>query len=218
MVGAMRTRIKMCGMMRARDVAEAGRLGVDAVGVVLHAQARRRITLEVAAEVLAAAPPWVARVGVFVNAPLEFVQQSAALLRLDVVQLHGEEDDDYLRRLSPTPVIRVVRVGVRSDFSTVSRRQPANVRMLLLDSANGGSGMENDFAGIAEARQGGRLETNLPIALAGGLHPGNVGQVVRLVRPYAVDVSSGIEATVGEKDAGIMQRFVEAVRLADAAG
>jgi phosphoribosylanthranilate isomerase len=216
-VGAMRMRIKMCGMMRARDVAEACRLGVDAVGVILHAEARRRITLDVAGEVLGVASPWVAKVGVFVNAPLDFVQHSAALLRLDVVQLHGDEDDLYIARLSPATVARVVRLRSPEDLSAASRPQPPNVRMLLLDSASGGSGEENDFSAIAETRARGQLNRAVPIALAGGLHPGNVEHAVRLVRPYAVDVSSGIEASFGEKDAELMRRFVEAVRRADAA-
>jgi len=207
----------MCGMMRARDVADACRLGVDAVGVILHASARRRITLDVAGEVLGAAPPWVAKVGVFLNAPIAFVQHAAALLRLDVVQLHGDETDEYTRQLPPLAVTRVVRVRDGSELATLERDHPPNVRMLLLDSASGGSGVENDFAAIAEGRARRQLAGTLPIALAGGLHPGNVEQAVRLVRPYAVDVSSGIEAGFGEKDAELMRRFVEAVRRADAA-
>lgn len=207
----------MCGMMRAEDVAAACRMGADAVGVILHAEARRRLALDQAARVLSATDPWVAKVGVFVDAPVEFVQHAAALLQLDVVQLHGEEDDQFACRLHPLPVTRVVRVLARVDHAAVQREHPGNVRMLLLDSATGGSGVENDFAAIAEARARGQLASRLPIALAGGLNPDNVARAVQLVRPYAVDVSSGIESRFGEKDPDLMKRFIDAARRADAA-
>lgn len=207
----------MCGMMRPRDVAEACRLGADAVGVILHAEARRRITLEHAAEVLSTTAPWVARVGVFVNAPVEFVQHAASLLRLDAVQLHGEESDEYVRALYPLAVTRVIRVMRGAELEWPTASQPRNVAMVLLDSPSGGSGMENDFAAIAAARSRGQWPEQPPVALAGGLRPDNVEEAIRMVRPYAVDVSSGIETEFGQKDPDLVRRFVEAVRRADAA-
>lgn len=207
----MRTRIKICGLTRAEDAAAAVSAGADALGVVL-APSKRRVTLDEAAEVFADVPPLVARVGVFVDAHADEVWEAVARLGLAAVQFHGDEAPETCAT-APVPVIKALRVG--PDFS--AERADAYrgaVSALLLDTfvpgEQGGTGVAFDWYDVA-----GRLPRWAPVLLAGGLGPANVGAAIRALRPYAVDVSSGVESAPGVKDHRSIDAFVAAVRAAD---
>ena len=207
----MRTRIKICGLTRAEDAAAAVSAGADALGVVL-APSKRRVTLDEAAEVFADVPPLVARVGVFVDAHADEVWEAVARLGLAAVQFHGDEAPETCAT-APVPVIKALRVG--PDFS--AERADAYrgaVSALLLDTfvpgEQGGTGVAFDWYDVA-----GRLPRWAPVLLAGGLGPANVGAAIQALRPYAVDVSSGVESAPGVKDHRSIDAFVAAVRAAD---
>lgn len=207
-----RTRIKICGLTRAEDAAAAVAAGADALGVVL-APSKRQVTLEQAAAVLAAAPPLVARIGVFVDAPADFVREAVARLGLVAVQFHGDETPESCAH-APVPVIKALRVGPGFGPESADRYRHS-VAALLLDTyvpggERGGTGVAFDWYDVA-----GRLPGWAPVLLAGGLEPGNVGGAVRALRPFAVDVSSGVESAPGLKDHGLIDSFCAAVCAAD---
>ena len=207
----MRTRIKVCGITRLEDALEAVALGADALGFVFWPGSPRYIAPGEAAAIAAALPPFVTRVGVFVDQPLDQVRAIAAQARLGAVQLHGDEGAAACAAVQG-PCIKAIGVGAGFDPATL-RTWPATVWPLLdvLDPARrGGTGRVIDWALAAEAA---RLR---PIILAGGLGPGNVRDAVDRVRPFAVDVSSGVEREPGIKDAGRLRAFVERVAAADA--
>lgn len=206
-----RTRIKICGLTRPEDAAAAVSSGADALGVVL-APSKRRVTLEQAAVVFADVPPLVARVGVFVDARADDVWEAVARLGLTAVQFHGDEAPETCEA-APVPVIKALRMGPGFVAADVDRYQGA-VAALLLDTyvagEQGGTGMAFDWGRVA-----GVLPRDIPVLLAGGLRPGNVAQAVRTLRPYAVDVSSGVERSPGIKDRAKVAAFCDAVRAAD---
>ena len=196
------TKIKLCGLSRPRDIQAANRLRPEYIGFVFAPNSRRYVTPERAAELKALLAPGIQAVGVFVNAPPETV---AGLLNrgvIDLAQLHGTEDEAYLSRLralTDKPVIRAFCVRSEEDCRA-ARKSPADY--ILLDSG-AGTGKAFDWSLIRELGR--------PYFLAGGLGPENVAASARLLRPYAVDVSSGIE-TEGKKDPQKMADFVSAVR------
>lgn len=202
----MRPRIKICGIGSERDALAAARLGVDAVGFVL-APSPRRVAPERVREICLALPPFVSRVGVFVNEGAMVVRQTVEFCGLDWVQLHGDESPDYCERLG-LPILKAVRVR---DQASVDGLAPYGrfVRGFVLDAyvsgKAGGTGKTFDW-GLAEG-----AGAHGPIILSGGLSPENVAQAVEQVRPYGVDVSSGVEFTPGVKDHDKMQRFVERI-------
>lgn len=196
------TKIKLCGLSRPCDIRAANRLRPEYIGFVFAPNSRRYVTAERAAELRALLAPGIQAVGVFVDAPPETV---AGLLEggvIDLAQLHGTEDEAYLsrlRELTPKPVIQAFRIRDEKDC-LAARESPADY--ILLDSG-AGTGKAFDWSLIRELGR--------PYFLAGGLGPENVAASVRLLRPYAVDVSSGIE-TEGKKDPQKMADFVSAVR------
>lgn len=208
----MRTRIKMCGLTRPEDAAHAVSSGADAIGVVL-APSKRQATLDQAAAVFADVPPLVARVGVFVDAHADEVWEAVSRLGLTAVQFHGDEAPETCAA-APVPVIKALRVGPGFD-PAIAEAYRGSVAALLLDTfvaggAQGGTGVAFDWYRVA-----GRLPAWAPVVLAGGLGLANVGEAVRALRPFAVDVSSGIEVAPGVKDHAVMDEFVAAVRAAD---
>ena len=197
------TKIKFCGMMRPEDIAAANAVHPDYIGFVFAPQSRRAVTPRQAEALKSLLAPGIQAVGVFVNAPVE---QVAALLAegiIDIAQLHGQEDADYLDRLyaqTGKPVIKAFRVNSAADLQRAAA-YPADG--LLLDSGAGGTGTVFDWSLLQNFKK--------PYFLAGGLAPENVGCAVKKLHPYAVDVSSGIE-TNGRKDAQKMAAFAAAVR------
>jgi len=221
-----RTRIKFCGMMRPRDAAEAARAGVDAIGLVFYPAAARRVSVDQAKQIIAALPPFVTPVGLFVDAPPDEIRDVSKHLNLRHVQLHGDESPAVVEALPNVTVIKAIRVSRDGLDQTLSTWRAAihelklnHLAALLMETARtaapGGTGVENDWAAIAAAQQRGAFDGLPPLIAAGGLTPENVGDVVRRLRPWAVDVSSGVESSRGVKSLEKMTSFMAAVREAD---
>jgi len=199
------TRVKVCGITNAADALLAAEAGADALGLVFAASPRR-VSPQAAAQIVARLPPLLTVVGVFCDQPVEEVAAIAAGVPLGAVQLHGVEPADACRRL-PCKVIKRFNVFENDTADALRRRMEGyRVSAYLLDPG-AGSGRSFDWK-IARGLPG-------PLIVSGGLHAGNVGEVIRLLRPYAVDVSSGVEAAPGRKDRAKVVAFVQAVREAD---
>mgnify|MGYP001397652082 FL=1 len=201
-----RTRVKICGITRPEDGVAAARLGADAIGLVFHPPSPRFVDLETARRIVAALPPFIAVVGLFVNAEPAAVKLAIDRVPLYLLQFHGDEEPDYCVSFG-LPYLKAVPMGAGADVLDYERRF-ATAAGLLLDShggdKKGGSGQGFDWTRIP-------AERHKPLILAGGLHPGNVAAAIRQVRPYAVDVSSGVETAKGIKDAELMRTFLRGV-------
>lgn len=196
------TKIKMCGLTRPEDIAVANRLGVDYVGFVFAPKSSRLVMPSQAAKLKALLEPPIQAVGVFVNEPAHEVAWLLNQGVIDIAQLHGYEDEAYLRRLrnlTDKPIWQAFRVKGREDLECAKR---SGADMILLDSG-AGTGLPFNWSLIGELQ---RL-----YLLAGGLTPGNVGLALKRLSPWGVDVSSGIE-TDGRKDPKKMAAFAAAVR------
>ena len=206
----VRTRIKVCGLTSAADAAEAVRAGADALGVVF-AESPRQVSIEEAEEVFREVPPYVARVGVFVDAPAGFVERAVEIAGLTTVQLHGSESPEDCA-IAPTQVVKSFKVGTEFD-SRVMEPFRGTVAAVLLDTyhpqLDGGTGTAFDWQSITG------LPEWAPFVLAGGLNPANVGAGIAALHPYAVDVSSGVEERPRAKDRQRLHAFVDSVRVAD---
>jgi phosphoribosylanthranilate isomerase len=197
--------VKVCGITRLEDAEAAVAAGAGAIGFVFWPESPRFIDPYRARAIRSRLPPFVTAVGVFVNQPLEDVTGVASLVRLGAVQLHGDEPPDYAARIS-TPVMKAVPVGVPG--SDLIAAWPAAMT-LLLDVHDpvkrGGTGRRIDWAAAAQ------IAATRRILLAGGLTPDNVAEAVRLVRPFGIDVSSGVEQAPGVKDHQRLRALFEAI-------
>jgi phosphoribosylanthranilate isomerase len=205
-----RTRIKICGITRAMDLDAALRAGVDAVGFVFYPPSPRALSLQAAADLVRRVPPFVTRVGLFVNAEPASVRQTLAAAPIDLLQFHGEEDARYCEQFG-LPYLKAARVRPELDLLEFARAYPS-AQGLLLDAwveAYGGVGQSFDWSLIPQ-------DLPLPLVLSGGLHAGNVAEAVAKIHPWAVDVSSGVESAKGIKDADKIAAFVAGVRTVDA--
>lgn len=204
------TRTKICGITRVEDGLAAASAGADAIGLVFVAQSPRHVTPEQAAEIGAALPPFVTRVALFVNPDAAQVEAVLRRARPDALQFHGEESPAFCRSFG-VPYLKAARVRPGVDLLQFAALH-ADAQGFLLDAwseaAHGGTGERFDWALIPP-------DLPRPVILAGGLHPGNVAEAVRAVRPWAVDVSSGVEAAKGIKDAAKIAAFIKEVRDAD---
>ena len=209
-----RVRVKMCGITNRRDAEAAIMLGADALGFNLFPGSKRYIDLDENAEWIAALPPFVAKVAVLVNAPFEEARRVALHPVINLVQLHGDEDRDYCRMFAALgrPFIKALRIRDASDASEAAKYLTRNV---LIDAHVAGEfGGTGATIALPLAREIVTRHPRLRIILAGGLTPENVDEAVCAVRPFAVDVASGIEATARKKDAAKMASFIETVRAA----
>jgi phosphoribosylanthranilate isomerase len=201
-----RTRVKICGITRVEDALAAAQAGADAIGLVFYAGSPRHVTVDQAAQIVAALPPWVTVVGLFVNAPRVEVEAVLAAVPIDLLQFHGEEMPAACRGYGRR-YVKAVRMREDVDLNVEAARY-ADAAALLLDAyvpdRHGGTGRRFDWARVPAA-----LEK--PVILAGGLTADNVAQAIRQTRPYAVDVSGGVEAAKGIKDATKMRAFVRNV-------
>jgi phosphoribosylanthranilate isomerase len=230
-----RTRIKICGVCRVEDAAAAARLGADAVGLVFHAPSPRNVPVETAERIVAALPGFVTAVGLFVDAPVADVVAVCRRLRLGLVQLHGREPPRAVAEVideTGAAVLKAVRVDRRTLPAELDAWREAVGRWnlsgllkgLVLEtaaapsSAPGGTGAANDWEAVRVFQEAGAFRDLPPLIAAGGLDPASVGGVVRWLRPWAVDVSSGVEVVRGQKSEEKIRAFVEAVRAADAEG
>lgn len=215
-----RTRIKLCGLTRAADVQLAVELGADALGLVFYPASPRAVDAEQAAQLLALLPPFVSAVGLFVNASASEVRQTLAIAPISILQFHGDETLEQCCAIAQEvqrPFLRALRV--KPDMKSADlleceqqyRRASPYFSGLLLDTwvdSYGGSGKVFDWSLIP-------AELAHRAVLSGGLNVQNVTEAVTSVRPFAVDVSSGIESAKGIKDAALMHAFVSAVRAGD---
>ena len=205
-----RTRIKICGVSRPEDVDAAMGAGADAIGLVFFAASPRCVTLKRAADLAQRLSPFVTPVGLFVNAAASEVQAAIEAVPNLLLQFHGDETAAFCASFG-RPYLRAARMSASFDLIDFAR-QHASAQALLLDAqieGFGGGGKVFDWSLIPS-------DVPRPVVLSGGLHAGNVIQGILQVRPWAVDVSSGVESSRGLKDAAAIRRFCEAVREADA--
>jgi phosphoribosylanthranilate isomerase len=206
----MRTRIKFCGITNRKDAMYAAELGADAIGLVFYAQSPRAISPEQAREICRLLPPFIVRVGLFVDAPVAEIQEVIRQVPLDRVQYHGDEDPAICAQ-TQLPYIKALRVSADADLAAMMKRY-ADASAILLDTHHaqlkGGTGERFDWTRIP-------VQHPRPLILAGGLTPANVAAAVRAIGPYGVDVSSGVEVRPGVKDPIKMAAFAREVFDAD---
>ncbi|PQA40156.1 phosphoribosylanthranilate isomerase [Amnimonas aquatica] len=206
---ASRTRVKICGITRSEDALAAVAAGADAIGFVFYAPSPRAVTAAQAAAIMAVLPPFVTTVGLFVNAAVAEVDAVLAQAPLDLLQFHGDEPEADCARHG-RPWIKALRVQPGQDVAALMAAWPG-ASGILLDAWHpelpGGTGLRFDWGQVPG--QGAR-----PIILAGGLTPENVAEAIRQTRPYAVDVSGGVEAAKGIKSADRIQAFMTGVHAA----
>ena len=205
----MVTRIKICGITRGQDAVTAAELGAHAVGLMFYEDSPRFVSVHQANKVSGVLPPFVTRVGVFVNPVEQQVQTILGALRLDLLQFHGDEPPQFCARFG-MPYIKAVRVRKGMDLLQYASRYH-DAKGLLLDAHS-----ESAYGGTGEAFDWSLIPGNLPlpIILSGGLNAANVARAIRQVRPWAVDVSSGVESEKGIKDAAKIAAFMQGVRSA----
>jgi phosphoribosylanthranilate isomerase len=205
------TRIKCCGMTRVGDALLAARLGADAIGLVFTARSKRQVSLAQAREIVAALPPFVATVALFMDDEASLVRQVLDEVRPALLQFHGDESDGWCAQFAH-PFLKAIAMGEGAAALPRLRDYPHATGLLLDGHAAGeagGSGKAFDWSLLP----GGLAQ---PLILAGGLHAGTVGDAVRTARPWAVDVASGVELAPGIKDPARLEAFIRAVRTVDA--
>jgi len=217
-----RTRIKICGLTRAQDVAAAAAAGADALGFVFYRNSPRWVSAATAAALVATVPPFISTVGLFVNASAQEVAEVLAQAPLSLLQFHGDETPEQCAAIAAAvkrPFLRAARIGTATTAADLLKYEsdcrcasPLFVGLLLdtLVEQYGGSGKVFDWSLIPK-------ELAPRVVLSGGLSVQNATDAVQRVRPHAVDISSGVEAAKGIKDAAKINAFINAVRLADAA-
>jgi phosphoribosylanthranilate isomerase len=202
------TKVKICGITSLRDAWTALDAGADALGFVFYAKSPRRATALEARAIIRTLPPMVSTVGVFVNESAEVINEAAGFCKLSMVQLHGDEKPGILAGIR-VPVIRAFNVRSPRDVAAAAEWK---VPLYLFDAFSpagpGGTGKRLPLAALKSAPAG------VPFFLAGGLTPANVGAIIRRVKPYGVDASSGLETAPGWKDAVKVKQFIRAAKLA----
>jgi phosphoribosylanthranilate isomerase len=205
----VRSRVKICGLTRLDDALAGVEAGTDALGFMLYSRSPRAVTPEQVRAITRALPPFVARVGVFVDASAEEIRAAIRVAGLDTLQLHGAETPEFCAQFD-LPVIKAFRVA---DESVLAELPKYAVAAHLLDAwspaAHGGTGTTFNWA-IARAA----VAAGHRVVLAGGLTPDNVARALAEVRPFGVDVSSGVESAPGRKDPAKLRAFCAAVRAA----
>ncbi len=202
-------RIKICGITRVEDALAAAQLGAHSIGLVFFAGSPRAVTPQQARDIIAALPPFVVPVGLFVNADAQTVRNTIAVAPVQLLQFHGDETPQYCAGFG-LPYLRAVRVRPGVDLLQYAREFHTARGLLLdayVDGVHGGTGATFDWSLIPR-------DLPVPVVLSGGLHAENVAEAVRRVRPWAVDVSSGVESAKGIKDVRKMAAFMTGVRNA----
>lgn len=197
-----RVRIKVCGITNREDARLAVRLGADALGFIFT-ESPRRIDVPTARRIIRQLPPFVVTVGVFKDQTLSEVIETMNYVGLSYAQLHGSESPEYARRLGR----RAIKVFLINGTKTREEIERYNLNTIMLDMPKGSVGTILEYADVAR-----QLVGTSHLILAGGLTPENVGEVILRIRPFAVDVASGVESYPGKKSAAKLERFIRAVR------
>lgn len=203
----MSVRVKVCGITRSEDALSAIELGVDALGFVFWPKSSRSVTLDIVRQIETTLPPFINKVGVYVDPTTDWVAETSAAGCLSLLQFHGDESPEFCDQFS-LPYIKAIRVKDGIDLLQYATRY-RNARGLLLDAYTagmpGGTGHVFDWALVPQ-------DLPLPVILSGGLNPNNVASAIKQTRPWAVDVSSGVEATKGIKDKIKIAAFMQGVK------
>ena len=209
--GRMRTRVKICGITRSEDARAAAEAGADAIGLVFYRRSPRAVDIARAAELCRALPPFVTVTGLFVNEDAARIREVLASVPLDLLQFHGSETADQCRGFG-RPYIKAIAMREGIDPLAAMQDHP-DAAGFLFDAwqpdIHGGGGVAFDWGRLPQ-------RTPRPVILAGGLTPDNVAGAIEQVRPWAVDVSSGVEASKGIKSAGLIAAFMRGVERGDA--
>jgi len=204
----MNVKVKICGITNVEDALAAIEADADALGFMFYEKSPRNVVAKTARDIIRVLPPFVAKVGVFVNASEETVRKIIAPCGIDTLQFHGDETPEFCRKFAPLKVYKAFRI---QNLESLQPMPAYKADAWLLDSfatdKPGGTGAKFNWELAVEAKKLGR-----PVILAGGLTPENVAEAVQKVRPYAVDVSSGVESRPGKKDPMKMQAFVQAAK------
>jgi phosphoribosylanthranilate isomerase len=207
---SMSVKVKICGITNAADAVAAAQAGADALGFMFYEQSARNVSPQTVAEIARELPPFLIKVGVFVNAPEETVLRAIDECALNLLQFHGEEPPEYCIKFG---LMSMKAFRIR-DAASLDALHNYDTDAWLLDAyspgQHGGTGETFNWELAVQARLFGK-----PIFLAGGLTPENVGRAVQKVQPYAVDVSSGVEAQKGRKDSDKIRAFIQAAKAAD---
>jgi phosphoribosylanthranilate isomerase len=204
------TRIKICGITRAEDALSAAKNGADAIGLVFYGHSPRYVNIAQAKILAEALPPFVTVVGLFVDAEAASVHEVLANVQLELLQFHGDESPEYCAQFNK-PYLKAIRVKAGVDLLQCAARFQSAKGLLLdahVEGIPGGTGTAFDWALIPD-------KLSLPVILSGGLDMENVAAAIKQVQPYAVDVSSGVEASKGIKDAAKIAAFVNEVKRTD---
>lgn len=201
-----KVRIKICGLTRDQDVHNAVAEGADALGFVLYAPSPRAVSAEQAAQLIQKVPAFVTTVALFVNESVEEIQRALEICPFDLLQFHGDESPEFCRQFNH-PYMKAIRVRSAEDIHSAAQQYP-DAKALLLDAyvenLPGGTGQAFDWRLIPQL--------SIPWVLAGGLNANNVADAINQVQPFAVDISGGVEASKGIKDAQKIKDFISEVR------
>jgi phosphoribosylanthranilate isomerase len=204
----MRTRVKICGITRPEDALDAAYLGADAIGLVFYAKSPRAVNIKQAQTIIQALPAFVTTVGLFVDADVNEVKNIINHLPLDILQFHGDEDPTYCSQFY-RPYIKSLRVNESSNIETFAQ-QHHQAQAILLDTyvkgVKGGTGQAFNWQLVPK-------HCSQPLIIAGGLTPDNLPQVIQQLKPYAVDVSGGVEKAKGIKDKAKIAAFIKGSQL-----
>lgn len=207
-----RTRIKICGIRDIDSALACAESGADAIGLVFVKSSPRAVTPDEAFDIQASLPPFLSTVGLFKNASVDFFCDAEETCPTTMVQLHGDETDQVIKQCGPN-LIKAVKFDAATIARDLARFQAINeVDAILVDGSAGGEGIAFDWSALKPHADA----LKLPLFISGGLTPENVGEAIRILRPYAVDVSSGVESAPGIKDHALIAAFCDAVRKADA--
>lgn len=204
----MRTRVKICGITNVEDARLSCELGADAIGFNMYPRSPRYLPPTAAREIVEVIPPLVAKVGLFVNEEADRIKALLSELQFDLLQFHGDESNEFCRQFG-LPFIKVLRIKDATDLELIDEYPDSEG--ILLDAhvvgQFGGTGKTIDWTQLTDI--------SIPMLLAGGLTPENVAEAIRIVAPYGVDVSSGVEREPGKKDPERLRAFFKAVECAD---
>ena len=201
------TKVKICGIKNLNDAIFAVDYGADAIGFVF-AKSIRKVSKEKARAIVRKLPPFVTTVGLFVNETAENIEAASRYCGLDAIQLHGNEPPNIINKLKNFKTIKAFRIQNEKDITPIKKYKPSAI---LLDGYSenkmGGTGISFDWKIVR------KLKTSIPVIVAGGLTHLNVLQAIKIVNPYGVDVSSGVETKPGQKDKRLIRKFIDAVKV-----